>query len=112
MYLNIFFPKDDELSDAELVLPGPDDLCSALPYREHPLLEQNEIFFLETSGEPCLTARQACSIESAIRTNPDAKIVIRMEGMGVLDDPGYRAWKSKHESMFTLTSLRFVHLMF
>lgn len=39
---------------------------------------RTQIFFLETSGECCLTPRQACSVESAIRTNPDATISLYM----------------------------------
>ncbi len=37
------------------------------------------IFFLETSGRPCLTARQACGVESAARANPNATITLYVE---------------------------------
>jgi lactosylceramide 4-alpha-galactosyltransferase len=37
------------------------------------------IFFIETSGRSCLTARQACGIESAARANPKAIITLYME---------------------------------
>ena len=60
-------------------------------------IKQRDIFFLETSGESCLTPRQACSIESAIRTNPQSNIKVLMEGTGVLSGP--HSWKSKHEGL-------------
>ncbi|KZS14694.1 Uncharacterized protein APZ42_020082 [Daphnia magna] len=37
------------------------------------------IFFVETSGRSCLTARQACGIESAARANPYASVTLYME---------------------------------
>nr|CAH0110650.1 unnamed protein product [Daphnia galeata] len=37
------------------------------------------IFFIETSGRSCLTARQACGIESAARANAEAIITLYME---------------------------------
>ena len=37
------------------------------------------IFFIETSGRFCLSARQACGIESAARSNPKATITLYME---------------------------------
>lgn len=38
---------------------------------------------METSGESCLTARQACSVESAARSNPNAIISVHMENSGL-----------------------------
>lgn len=62
------------------LVPGVLDLCSIGTTRSERRHEPNSsIFFLETSGETCLTARQACSIESAARTNPDAIISVYME---------------------------------
>lgn len=37
------------------------------------------IFFIETSGRSCLTARQACGVESAAMANPHARITLYME---------------------------------
>lgn len=66
------------------LLPGPDNLCpveSSVSRAERNEKAQN-IFFLETSGDSCLTARQACSIESAARSNPYATISVHMENSG------------------------------
>ena len=63
------------------------------PTQENP----RDIFFLETSGESCLTPRQACSVESAIRTNPRSNVKVLMEGTGVLSGP--YSWKSKHKGL-------------
>ena len=52
---------------------------------------------METSGESCLTPRQACSVESAIRTNPRSNVKVLMEGTGVLSGP--YSWKSKNEGL-------------
>lgn len=38
-----------------------------------------DIFFVETSGQSCLTFRQACGIESAAKANPDARIKLYAE---------------------------------
>lgn len=39
---------------------------------------EKRIVFIETSGQNCLRPRQACSIESAARTNPDMTIYVYM----------------------------------
>lgn len=38
-----------------------------------------EIFFIETSGRSCLSARQACGIESAARAHPQSDVTIYTE---------------------------------
>ena len=49
-------------------------------YERSPLRENRlHIFFIETSGRLCLTARQACGVESAARANPNASITLYME---------------------------------
>jgi lactosylceramide 4-alpha-galactosyltransferase len=62
-----------------------EDLCPikspSMSRMRKPHKAQN-IFFLETSGESCLTARQACSVESAARSNPYAMISVHMENSG------------------------------
>ncbi|XP_032788734.2 lactosylceramide 4-alpha-galactosyltransferase isoform X1 [Daphnia magna] len=45
--------------------------------------EPMEIFFIESSGHSCLTARQACGIESAARANPQAKISVYVQNTPV-----------------------------
>ena len=43
------------------------------------------IFFVESTGNKCLTARQACSVESAARTNPHANITVYMQATMLTD---------------------------
>lgn len=62
---------------------------SVVTENEH-LVKSNKgfnIFFIETSGRSCLTARQACGIESAARTNPKATITLYMEKNPVVNLP-------------------------
>ena len=51
-------------------MPGLSTLCPPLN-SDSP---SQSIFFVETSGHKCLTARQACSVESAARMNPDLPV--------------------------------------
>lgn len=51
-------------------------LCSEQPEESQ---RSSNLFFVETTGEPCLTARQACSVESAARANPHLPITLYME---------------------------------
>ena len=44
-----------------------------------------------------MTPRQACSVESTIRTNPQSNVKVLMEGTGVLTGP--YSWKSKNEGL-------------
>ena len=49
------------LETDQIVVPGPDTfLCPDDQDAEKQNAERQNIFFIETSGEPCLTARQAC----------------------------------------------------
>lgn len=50
---------------APFKVPGPDSICPA----DSPTGD-GLITFIESSGEECLTPRQACGIESAARANP------------------------------------------
>ncbi len=59
------------------------------------------IFFIETSGRPCLTARQACGIESAARANPKATITLYMEKNLIDNLPKDNAQKIKVECEIT-----------
>ncbi len=61
------------------------------------------IFFVETSGRSCLTAQQACGIESAARANPKATITLYMEKnpIGVNLPNFYNAQKRKVECDIT-----------
>ncbi len=72
--------------DWSRIVPGKANLCSIKSSTVVPRARQREgqqirqnIFFLETSGEPCLTPRQACSVESAARANPDAIVSVHIE---------------------------------
>lgn len=69
-------------------IPGPADLCPSTSTGDQfdpssssssSQQQQQSIFFIESSGEACLTARQACSIESAARSNPDLAIRVHIE---------------------------------
>jgi len=84
---------DDPSTNNISELIGTHDLC------ENNQVERvnRDIFFLETSGEECLSVRQACSVESARRTNPDARILIRMEGNGPIPSEVYSKWKSERK---------------
>ena len=55
-----------------IVIQGASSFCPPFDHLRH----NKKIFFLETSGEPCLTPRQMCSIESAARMNPQMKIIL------------------------------------
>ena len=71
------------------LVPGAPNLCpieSSVPRAQRQEHAKQNIFFLETSGEPCLTARQACSVESAARANPDAVISVHMESNKVRNE--------------------------
>jgi lactosylceramide 4-alpha-galactosyltransferase len=59
------------------------------------------IFFIETSGRSCLTARQACGIESAARANPKATITLYMEKNLIDNLPKYNAQKRNIECDIT-----------
>lgn len=65
-------------------VPGPESLCPA------PVSEDinQQIHFIESSGEECLTPRQACGIESAARANPDMKIGVYLN-TAKLGPPGW-----------------------
>jgi len=52
-----------------------DDMCETAERRHLPA---KNIFFIESTGHKCLTARQACSVESAARANPDANVTVHM----------------------------------
>jgi lactosylceramide 4-alpha-galactosyltransferase len=70
------------------LVPGTDNLCptksdsASRHSRVRKTHKVQNIFFLETSGFSCLTARQACSVESAARSNPYAIISVHMENSG------------------------------
>ena len=51
-------------------VPGGPSLCQSAANSEN----TENVFFIESSGKPCLTPRQACGVESAARANPDMKI--------------------------------------
>lgn len=51
-----------------------------------------QIFFIESSGQFCLTPRQACGIESAARANPKANITLYVQ-----DSPQNSDWPVKHK---------------
>jgi lactosylceramide 4-alpha-galactosyltransferase len=59
------------------------------------------IFFIETSGRSCLTARQACGIESAARSNPKATITLYMEKNLIVNLPKIDVPKRKGECDIT-----------
>lgn len=64
------------------MISGPDSFCPTFKSSSNPQKEvgqQHEIFFLETSGEKCLTPRQACSVESAARMNPQMKVTLHTD---------------------------------
>ena len=52
-------------------VPGPESLCSSSSEDS-----KGPIIYIESSGEECLTPRQACGIESAARANPSMDIRI------------------------------------
>ena len=84
--------------EKERLIPGPDTLCPEDQDQQE--AEQQNIFFLETSGEECLTARQACSIESASRANPNAIVTVYMEVNGSASfSTGPHGWKAKHQHL-------------
>lgn len=51
-------------------VPGPESLCP--DYRKEDSAER--IVYVESSGNECLTARQACGVESASRANPNMRV--------------------------------------
>lgn len=56
-------------------VPGPKSLCSSS--NEDVIMNNHQggpINYIESSGEECLTPRQACGIESAARSNPKMDI--------------------------------------
>lgn len=86
--------KKSRLSDADTKFPyvdvsdvtkerlfaGPENLCADGLHQDLP---PHKIFFIEESSsqQDCLTARQACSVESASRANPDSPVaVVFMDG--------------------------------
>lgn len=88
-----------------LEIIGENDLC--LETRKEEVKRRQEIFFIETSGEDCLTARQACSIESASRTNPDANVVVYMESNGPLPGEFYAKWKANYKGIVLYICISF-----
>lgn len=71
----MFIPNVTEIADSQ----EDDSFCHKTDLSDVVVNENKpRIFFLETSGECCLTPRQACSVESAIRTNPNANIILYM----------------------------------
>ena len=56
--------------NAPFKVPGPKTLCSSSGNSKGPII------YIESSGEECLTPRQACGIESAARANPSMEIRI------------------------------------
>ena len=67
------------LFDNELTLlrpfkvPGGESLC---PIEANSDQSAKNIYFIESSGDQCLTPRQACGVESAARANPDMQIYV------------------------------------
>ncbi len=84
---------------------------SALVTENRRLVKSNKgfnIFFIETSGRSCLTARQACGIESAARANPKAIITLYMEKNLIVNLPKIdNAQKRKLECNITSALLQF-----
>jgi len=76
--------------NAPFKVPGPETLCSS-PENS----SRGPIIYIESSGEECLTPRQACGIESAARANPSMDIRIYSNtaklGRPAWDSP---SWKS------------------
>ncbi len=86
-----FQNQDESIDKISDVIGTDEDLCDDGSDENN---NTREIFFLETSGEECLAVRQACSVESVSLTNPDAKIVVHMEGTGIIPGEFYAKWKS------------------
>lgn len=91
------------------LLPGADNLCpiesSATRWKRNE--KAQNIFFLETSGERCLTARQACSIESTARSNPYAMISVHMENSGPTRQANVRNEQSSQRRNCAITNRLF-----
>ena len=64
-----FAPAD--VQEKPFKVPGPETLCPDQLDEEE---TAKRIVYIESSGNECLTARQACGIESASRTNPHMHI--------------------------------------
>lgn len=65
-------------------VPGPQSLC---PSKTPKMGDTNRITYIESSGEECLTPRQACGIESSARLNPHLKIILYFNTMGLVSPP-------------------------
>lgn len=65
-------------------VPGPESLCPA-PVNEN---LNKRIYFIESSGDVCLTARQACGIESAARANAHMEVEVYLN-TAKLGPPGW-----------------------
>ena len=72
--------------NAPFKVPGPETLCSS-PENS----SRGPIIYIESSGEECLTPRQACGIESAARANPSMDICIYTNSAKL----GRPAWDSR-----------------
>ena len=76
-------------------VPGPISLCPPIDDDEETIpsskSETRQITFIESSGEECLTPRQACGIESAARTNPEMLIRIYTNS----DRTGLSGWDDR-----------------
>lgn len=88
--MRIFTIKFSTVGIAELLeKPATFEGCSS-PSSHHSTRARQQknhsIFFIETSGEACLTARQACSVESAARQNPSLEVVVYAEANRIRDD--------------------------
>ena len=76
LFENSFAENDNEFIEESLPfieIPGPKTFCPPFDSSKD---AQRSIFFLETSGERCLTPRQLCSVESAARANPHMSVLL------------------------------------
>lgn len=64
-------------------VPGPDSLCP--PFNNG---DTDRINFIESTGEECLTPRQACGVESAARANHQMTIKVYLN-MAKIGPPGW-----------------------
>jgi lactosylceramide 4-alpha-galactosyltransferase len=66
----------------------------------------NKAFFLETSGRPTLTYRQACAIESLARLNPNTSVHLLMTSRDIdYDSPVIKTLIANFPSNFDVTSI-------
>lgn len=100
---------DEYVTARPFKVPGPSSLCPAFKNED-----KRRIIFIESSGQECLTPRQACGVEAAARMNPnmEVKVYVNIDKFGPTygDDQLIRPGRVRSCSFNSMLASRFPNI--